>query len=165
MRADAEALLNLIAALAEFEKLPGPDEDARRRLVEDAFGPKPRFEAWLAFVGGNSAPVAYAIFLETYSTFLARPSLYIEDIFVLAEFRKRGIGSALLRKAVQLAHERGCGRVEWTALDWNVNAQKVYEEKLGARRMSEWLLYRMTREEMERYLGQAESGLPKTKNA
>lgn len=150
---DAEAFLRLVEALAEFEKLEPPDQSARVRLIEDAFGPRPRFEPWLAFVPDQTAPVAYAIFLETYSSFLARPTLYIEDIFVDAPFRKQGIGGGLLRKAVELAAERQCGRVEWTALDWNVNAQRVYEEKLGARRMSEWFLYRMTENEMSAYLG------------
>jgi GNAT superfamily N-acetyltransferase len=152
VRADAEAFLRLVKALADFEKLDPPDEAAQARLVEDAFGEKPRVEVWLAEVEGAASPVAYAIFLETYSSFLARPTLYIEDIFVELKYRQRGLGGGLLRKAVELAAQRGCGRVEWTALDWNVNAQRVYEEKLGARRMSEWYLYRMTRVEMEAYL-------------
>ncbi|CAN5897748.1 GNAT family N-acetyltransferase [soil metagenome] len=149
---DAPALLLLIIALAEFEKLEPPDAAAQKRLIEDGFGPKPRFEAWLGFVENDPEPVAYAIFFETYSSFLARPSLYIEDIFVLPQYRKLGIGAALLKKAVELAQSRQCGRVEWTALDWNTNAQCVYEEKLGARRMSEWYLYRMTKTEMTAYL-------------
>ncbi|MEZ0388258.1 MAG: N-acetyltransferase family protein [Verrucomicrobium sp.] len=148
---DAADFLKLVEALAEFEKLDPPDESAQARLVRDGFGPRPKFEAWLGFVAESTEPVAYAIFLETYSSFLALPTVYIEDIFVAESFRKRGIGGALLSKAVGLAVERGCGRVEWTALDWNVNAQKVYEEKLGARRMSEWYLYRMTRREMDAY--------------
>ena len=121
-------------------------------FIEDAFGTKPRIEVWLAFADESRLPVGYAIFLETYSSFLARPTLYIEDVFVLETHRKCGIGGALLKKAVELAHQRECGRVEWTALDWNVNAQRVYEEKLGAKRMSEWFLYRMTRREMDAYL-------------
>ena len=151
-RPDAAGLLRLIVALAEFEKLPPPDEAAQQRLIEDAFGPRPRFEPWLAFATAVREPVGYAIFLETYSSFLARPTFYLEDVFVLPDFRKQGIGGALLRQAVALAHQRGCGRIEWTALDWNVNAQQVYEQRMGARRMSEWFLYRMTREDMERYL-------------
>jgi GNAT superfamily N-acetyltransferase len=151
-RSDADAFLRLVNALANFEKLDPPDAAAQARLIEDAFGDNPRVEVWLAEAEGAQSPVAYAIFLETYSSFLAKPTLYIEDIFVEEHYRGRGIGGGLLRKAVDLAHERGCGRVEWTALDWNVNAQKVYEEKLGARRMREWYLYRMTRVEMEKYL-------------
>ena len=123
---DAPGFLRLVIALADFEKLNPPDAAAQA--------------------------VGYAIFLETYSSFLALPSLYIEDVFVLLEHRQRGIGGALLKKAVELAHERGCGRVEWTALDWNVNARRVYEEKLGAQHMSEWCLYRMDAEAMGRYL-------------
>jgi GNAT superfamily N-acetyltransferase len=151
-RADAGELVRLIVALAEFEHLPPPDADAQARLVEDAFGLKPRFEAWLAFSDGHREPVAYSIFFETYSSFLALPTLYIEDIFVLPDFRNQGIGGALLRRIIELAQQRNCGRVEWTALDWNVNAQQVYEQKLGAKRMSEWFLYRMTQEEITTYL-------------
>jgi len=155
VREDAPALIRLIIALAEFEKLEPPDKTAQTRLIEDAFAAKPRFEAWLAFVENHPEPVAYAIIFETYSSFLARPSLYIEDIFVLPEHRKSGIGTALLKKAIELAGSRECGRVEWTALDWNINAQRVYEDKLGARRMSEWYLYRMGKPEIDNYLDKA----------
>jgi GNAT superfamily N-acetyltransferase len=154
-RGDAEDLIRLIIALAKFEKLEPPDAEAQARLIEDAFGNKPRFEPWLAFADGRREPVAYAIIFETYSSFLALPTLYIEDIFVLPDFRKQGIGGALLRMIVELAHARGCGRVEWTALDWNVNAQRVYEEKLGAQRLDEWLHYRMTQKEIAAYLNQS----------
>ncbi len=145
-RADTDSLISLIVALADFEKLPPPDADAQARLIADGFGERPKFEAWLA--EWNGRPVGYAFFFETYSTFLARPTLYLEDVFVLPDFRRRGIGKALLRHCVQLARERGCGRMEWTCLDWNVGAQAVYE-KMGARRMDEWQLYRLTRAGME----------------
>ena len=151
LRADADALLVLITALAEFEHLPPPDEDARARLVEHGFGPHPKFEAWLAEWEGAPGPVGYAFVFETYSTFLARPTLYLEDLFVLPEYRKRGIGQALLHFCIQTAHERGCGRMEWTCLDWNTGAQILYEG-LGAKRMSEWYLYRLTRDDMEAHL-------------
>lgn len=151
-RSDAPHLLRLITALADFEKLPPPDAAAQMRLTEDAFGARPRFEPWLAFAAGQSAPVGYAIFFETYSSFLALPTLYIEDVFVLPDYRRLGIGGALLRKAIELAQQRNCGRIEWTTLDWNVGAQRVYEDKLGAKRMSEWYLYRMTRPDMKHYL-------------
>lgn len=144
-RSDGPGLIRLITALAEFEKLTPPDATAQQRLIEDGFGERPRFEAWLAFAESNKAPVGYALVFETYSSFLARPSLYLEDIFVLPEYRGRGIGSALLRHCIRLADERGCGRVEWTCLDWNTKAQGVYE-KLGAERLSQWLLYRIGRE-------------------
>ena len=100
----------------------------------------------------DTQPCGYMILVETYSSFLALPTLYLEDLFVLPERRKGGVGGALLKKVVSLAHARGCGRVEWTALDWNVNAQQVYEQRIGAKRMSEWLLYRMTRADMQRLL-------------
>jgi GNAT superfamily N-acetyltransferase len=147
-RADALGLLRLITALAEFEQLAPPDSAAQQRLIEDGFGPRPRFESWLAFTGGRREPVAYAIFFETYSTFLARPTLFLEDLFVLPEYRRRGIGTGLLRHCIRLAHDRGCGRMEWTCLDWNVKAQGRYE-RLGARRLSEWLLYRLDRASLE----------------
>ena len=151
---DAAALLRLICALAEFEKLEPPDADAQQRLMEDAFGERPRFESWLAFADAHDGPVGYAIILETYSSFLARPTLYLEDVFVLPEFRSRGIGTAFLRHCISLAHERGCGRMEWTCLDWNEDAQVFYEEKMQATWMGEWYLYRFDREGMEKYLAQ-----------
>ena len=150
-RADAPAVIGLIIALAEFENLPPPDEAAQARLIEHGFGDMPKFEVMLAEVAGAPGPVGYALLLQTYSTFLAQPSLYLEDVFVLSEYRKQGIGTALLRHCVQTASERGCGRIEWTCLDWNTNAQALYE-RMGARRMNEWLLYRMTRPAMEAML-------------
>lgn len=152
-RADAEAVIGLIVALAEFENLPPPDAEAQARLVEHGFGDLPQFEVLLAEVDGAPDPVGYALLLQTYSTFLAQPTLYLEDVFVLPEHRHRGIGKALLREGVRTAWERGCGRMEWTCLDWNTNAQALYE-RMGARRLSEWYLYRMTRDSMARMLGE-----------
>ena len=151
-RDDAPALVRLIQELALFEGLPPPDAEGERRLVEDGFGAHPRFEAWLAFVPERPDAVGYAVVFETYSTFAARPSLYIEDVFVLPEYRGRGLGTGLLRHCIRLAKEKGCGRVEWTCLDWNTRAQAVYEGTVGARRMAEWLLYRLTAPEIERFL-------------
>src|SRR5204863_7111867 len=145
-------LVKLIVALAEFEKLPPPDAAGQARLIEHGFGDRPKFETWLGYATGVTEPVAYAIFFETYSTFRANPSLYLEDIFVLPAYRKRGIGSALLQHCIQTAFDRGCGRMEWTCLDWNTKAQAVYE-RLGARRLSEWYLYRLTREAMAGMVG------------
>lgn len=152
-RPDAEALLTLITALAEFERLPPPDAEAQARFIEHGFGGQPKFEAWLAEWEGAPGPVGYAFLFETYSTFLARPTLYLEDLFVLPDYRGRGVGGALLRHGVRLAHERGCGRMEWTCLDWNTKAQVVYE-KFGAERMAEWYLYRLTRDKMETLLAE-----------
>lgn len=140
---DGPALLRLIHALARFEKLEGPDAAAEARLLEHGFGERPRFETWFVEVEGSEHPVGYAVLFETYSTFLAKPTLYLEDLFVLEDWRRRGLGKALLDHCVGLAEARGCGRMEWTCLDWNRKAQVVYEG-MGARRMNEWLLYRLT---------------------
>lgn len=145
-RPDMPTVLGLIKALAEFEKLPPPDAEAEQRLIGDAFGDRPRFEAWLAMTVDGS-PVGYAILFETYSTFLARPTLFLEDLFVVPEFRQRGIGTAMFNRFIRMAFERGCGRMEWSCLNWNVQAQSFYE-KLGARRLSEWMVYRLGRDEM-----------------
>jgi len=150
-RADAEAVIGLIVALAEFEDLPPPDAEAQARLREHGFGDTPKFEVLLAETEGASGPVGYALLFPTYSTFLAQPSLYLEDVFVLPDYRRRGIGKALLRECVRAAHEGGYGRLEWTCLDWNTNAQAMYEG-MGARRMREWYLYRTTRDAMARLL-------------
>ncbi len=153
---DAEAVIGLIVALAGFEDLPPPDAEAQARLREHGFGANPKFEALLAEVDDSPGPVGYALLFPTYSTFLAQPSLYLEDLFVLPDYRGRGIGQALLRHCVRLAFERGCGRMEWTCLDWNANAQAVYE-RMGARRLNEWYLYRLTRDAMARLLEQDSS--------
>lgn len=142
VRADGPALLRLIVALAEFEKLKPPDEAAQKRLLEHGFGPQPRFECWLGFLHDSPDPVAYALIFETYSSFEAAPTLYLEDLFVLPDFRRRGIGTALLRNCIQIARDRGCARMEWTCLDWNTRAQETYE-RMGAKRLSEWFLYRL----------------------
>ncbi len=141
-KADAAALIKLIIALADFEKLTPPDAAAQARLVEHGFGPRPRYEAWLAYWADRQDPVAYAMVFETYSSFEAAPTLYLEDIFVLPEFRGRGVGSALLQLCIQTAHDRGCARMEWTCLDWNTRAQDTYA-RLGAQKLSNWLLYRL----------------------
>ena len=150
-RMDAPALIELIIALAEFEKLPPPNPAEQARLIEHGFGERPRFEAWLASWEGTAPPVGYAILFETYSTFRASPTLYLEDVFVQPGYRRRGIGSAMLRHCVRLAHDLGCERMEWTCLDWNRKAQAAYE-RMGARPLSEWLLYRLTRADMEKHL-------------
>ena len=149
-RDDTSALLDLIHGLAVYEKLPPPDQAARERLINDLFGPRPRIDAYLGFFGGRA--VAYAIVFETYSSFLALPTLYLEDIFVLPEYRSRKIGIAMFRMLVAEALERGCGRMEWTVLDWNQLAIDFYK-RIGATHMNEWRLYRLLRSDMEKILG------------
>lgn len=138
---DAGAILTLVDALADYEKLARPTEAARQRLVRDLFGPKPRIECWLAFLDGSA--VGYAFTFETYSSFLALPTLYLEDLFVLTEARGRKVGYALFQRVLEEAKRRGCGRLEWTVLDWNQLAIDFYD-RLGARHMKEWQLYRIT---------------------
>src|SRR4051812_48088053 len=150
--ADADTVRGLIVALADFEKLPPPDEAAQARLINDAFGPNPRFEIFLAEVGGKVA--GYAFVFETYFTFLALPSLYLEDLFVLPEYRGTRVGYALMLHLAQEALRRGCGRLEWTVLDWNTHAIDFYK-RLGAKHMAEWHFYRLDREGLEALTNQA----------
>ena len=111
--ADAEAILQLVDALADYESLPRPSAEAKKRLAADM---DKRFDAWIAEVDGKSA--GYAFVFETYSSFLALPTLYLEDLFVLPEYRSRKVGFALFSKVLEEAKRRGCGRMEWTVLDW-----------------------------------------------
>lgn len=142
---DGAAWLALVDALADYEKLDRPSPDARERLLRDAFGPRPRIDVFLAERGDEA--VAYAIVLETYSSFLALPTLYLEDLFVVPDARRHGIGRAFFRFLAAEAVRRGCGRMEWVVLDWNELAIGFYD-KLGARRMSEWYTYRLTAEQL-----------------
>ena len=139
-RDEAPAIVALIAALADFESLPGPDADAAARLVEHGFGARPHFESLVADADG--AIVAYAIFFTTYSTFRMRPTLFLEDIFVHPDVRRRGIATKLMERLRALAVERGCGRFEWMVLDWNTNAQQLYA-RVGAEEHAAWRLWRV----------------------
>jgi GNAT superfamily N-acetyltransferase len=145
--ADAGLLFTLIRALAEYERLEPPDDAALERLRADGFGRAPRFETWLAEVDGEA--VGYAITFETYSTFLARPTLYLEDLFVRPEARRQGAGTALLRRLAAEAVARGCGRMEWTVLDWNEMARRVYR-RIGADLLEEWRFCRLSGEALAR---------------
>ena len=147
-RSDGPAFVKLVVALAKFEKLKPPDADGRKRLIRDGFGVRAKFQPWLAYWADEPGPVGYMILVNLYSSFEARPTLYLEDLFVLLEFRGHGIGKAMMCRCIELAWKRGCGRMEWTCLDWNVKAQKFYH-KLGARKLSEWYLYRLNREQMK----------------
>jgi len=137
---DGPALLELVTALAEYEKLPPPDAGARDRLVRDGLGPSPRFQLLLGELDGQV--VAYAIYFHTYSTFLARPTLYLEDLFVRPDARQHGMGGALLGALADTALRDGCGRMEWAALTWNRLAIEFYE-RLGARTLEEWRTFRL----------------------
>jgi len=133
--------VRLIRALAEYESLPAPDSAALDRLRGDAFAPRPRFEAALA-VDDTGQAVGYAIWFETYSSFLARPTMYLEDLFVLERARGSGAGRLLFDHVRALGDERGCGRMDWQVLDWNTSARQFYDRR-GARWLQDWLTYRI----------------------
>jgi GNAT superfamily N-acetyltransferase len=148
--ADAETFLALVDALADYEKLARPSAGARERLVADAFGERRRIDVYLAEEAGRA--VGYAIVLETYSSFLALPTLYLEDLFVVPEARRLGIGRAFFRFLAGEAVRRGCGRMDWVVLDWNRPAIDFYR-KLGARHLSEWHTYRLTADQLREIAG------------
>jgi len=133
--------IDLINALADYEELDRPDAEAVARLQQDAFGSKQRFEAFIAYL--NDEPVGYAICFETYSSFLAKPTMYLEDLFVLDGKREHGVGSALFDHVLKMARDRGCGRMEWQVLDWNQLARDFYHHR-EAQWMKQWLPYRIT---------------------
>lgn len=146
-REDIPNLLALIQALADYEKLPGPDRDAQERMRRHGWpenSDAPHFTAWLAEVGEEKMrAVGYAITFLTYSSFLARPTFYIEDIFVLPDRRGQGAGLALFNRLQAEAEAIGCGRMEWVVLDWNTSAQEFYRKR-GAEHLKEWHVYRLT---------------------
>lgn len=148
---DVPRLLELIDGLADYEKLARPDAAARERLTRDASGESRRFRTLLVDVDGQT--VGYAIYFFTYSTFLARPTLYLEDIFVLPEQRGKGAGKALFRAVAAEAVRSDCGRMEWQVLDWNQPSIEFYERN-GARLMKEWVPCRLTGEALRKVADQ-----------
>jgi GNAT superfamily N-acetyltransferase len=138
---DAATILRLIRGLAEYERLTSQVNTSLDRIRRHGFGRRPYFATLICQRGGR--PVGFALYFFTYSTFLARPSLYLEDLFVLPEERGNGAGQALLRALARTAVRRGCGRMEWTVLDWNLPAIRFYR-RLGARLHKEWILTRLT---------------------
>jgi GNAT superfamily N-acetyltransferase len=148
--ADLPLILAFIRGLADYEKLAHEVEATEAKLHATLFPADgaPVAHCVIAFSAG--APAGFAIFFFNYSTFLAKPGLYLEDLFVKPEFRGQGIGKALLLHLAQSANARGCGRMEWSVLDWNQPAIEFYES-LGARRMTEWQICRLTGESLARY--------------
>jgi GNAT superfamily N-acetyltransferase len=136
---DGPEFLRLVRALAEFEQLDPPTPEACERMLEHAFGEPRRFELWIAELDG--AVVAYAVTFHTYSTFRALPTLFLEDLFVHPDARRRGVARGMLDHLKSVARERGCGRFEWMVLDWNEDAKQLYDG-YGAQRLREWELYR-----------------------
>lgn len=137
---DSKDILNLIKELAKFEKLDPPTKQACKRLVKDAFGDNPFYSVIVAQDGKDL--VAYAFYFYTYSSFLARRTLYLEDIFVTEDKRRSGIGKLLFDKLIKIAKKQKCGRMEWCVLDWNQKAIDFYN-KLGANPLGDWIYYRM----------------------
>jgi GNAT superfamily N-acetyltransferase len=138
---DTPTILALIRGLARYERLTHQVEATAGRLRRDGFGRRRYFEALIG--RRNGRPVGFALYYFAYSTFLARPTLYLEDLFVLPAERRRGVGRALLRAVAAVAVRRGCGRMEWTVLGWNRPAIRFYR-RLGAELHREWLLTRLT---------------------
>jgi GNAT superfamily N-acetyltransferase len=134
-------ILALIKGLAEYEQLSDAVVATETGLRETLFGKRPGAEVVIGFAGEE--PAGFAVFFHNYSTFLARPGIYLEDLFVLPQWRGRGLGRKLLAYVAAAAVERGCGRLEWAVLDWNEPAIRFYR-KLGAEAMEEWTLYRLT---------------------
>lgn len=147
--ADVPLILDFIRDLALYEKLSHEVEATEAKLHVTLFGERPAAECVFAFADDDT-PAGFAIFFTNYSTFLAKPGLYLEDLFVKPSFRGQGIGKAILLHLARLANERDYGRMEWSVLDWNQAAIDFYES-LGARRLREWQICRLTGPALSRY--------------
>ena len=145
---DVADIVRLIGRLAEFEHLEHLMQATPEKLAPHLFGPRPAAEALVVDCGPRV--VGFALFFTNFSTFLAKPGLYLEDLFVEPELRGRGIGQAVLTRLAELAAERGCGRFEWSVLDWNVNAIRFYE-RMGATVMPDWRICRIAGDTLAAY--------------
>jgi GNAT superfamily N-acetyltransferase len=141
--ADVPAIAGLIRGLARYEKLEQDVTMTEELLAKNLFGPQRFAETLLAEESGQ--PIGFALFFHNFSTFLALPGIYLEDLFVVPEHRGHGVGRALLKELARIAVERDCGRLEWSVLDWNRDAIGFYE-RLGAKPNSEWTVYRLAGE-------------------
>ncbi|MDX2216141.1 MAG: GNAT family N-acetyltransferase [Oculatellaceae cyanobacterium bins.114] len=139
--ADAAVLFQLIQALADYEKLSHAVTGSVAALARDLSGDRPACEAIL--VEHDHTPIGFALFFANYSTFLTKPGIYLEDLFVLPEYRGQGVGKTLLSYLAQLAQQRDCGRLEWSVLDWNEPAIAFYR-RMGATLLEEWRICRVT---------------------
>jgi len=144
---DVPIILELIRDLATYERAPHEVTATEEQLVDVLFGKRPAAEVLLAFE--DKSPVGFAVFFYNFSTWLGRPGLYLEDLFVKPEKRGKGYGRALLIELAKIARDRGCGRMEWAVLDWNEPAIKFYHS-LGAKPMDEWTVFRLTRDGIAR---------------
>jgi len=144
---DVPVILRMIRGLAEYEKLLEACSATEDQLRDSLFGPHPAAEVLLAWA--DDRPVGFALFFHNYSTFLGRPGIYLEDLFVDPDRRGRGYGKALLAHLARLARDRDCGRVEWAVLDWNAPSIQFYKS-LGAVPLDDWIIFRLTGEALER---------------
>src|SRR6267154_949003 len=151
---DVPIILELIRALATYERAPDEVTATEEQLLDVLFGEKPIAEVLLAFEG--KSPVGFAIFFHNFSTWLGRPGLYLEDLFVKPEARGRVYGRALLVDLARIARDRGCGRMEWAVLNWNEPAIKFYRA-LGAKPLDEWTVFRLTRDEIAKLADAADT--------
>jgi len=147
---DLPLILHFVRELAEYEKLLDSVAATEERLRETLFGPKPSAEVLLAY--DQDEPVGFAIYFFNYSTFVGRPGLYLEDLFVRPEARGKGFGRELLQHLARVAVERGCGRMEWAVLSWNQPAIGFYK-RLGAEEMDDWTVFRLSGEALEDLAG------------
>ncbi|MET0388529.1 MAG: GNAT family N-acetyltransferase [Polyangiales bacterium] len=148
---DVPGLITLITGLAQYENLTTQLEVTPERLTRDLFGPRPAAEALVAHDSADQARLlGFALFFANYSTFLGKPGLYLEDLFVVPEARGRGVGRALISAVARLALERDCGRFEWSVLDWNKSAIGFYTG-LGATILPDWRVCRLTGPALERF--------------
>jgi ribosomal protein S18 acetylase RimI-like enzyme len=138
---DFKNIVRLIKELAKFEKLAPPNKTAVERLYKHGFGKDKKYNVIVADSGRDI--VGYAFYIFTYSTFLAKPTLYLEDIYISEKYRNSGVGKLFWNELIKISKKNKCGRMEWIVLDWNRNAIKFYD-KLGANDMREWRFYRYT---------------------
>jgi GNAT superfamily N-acetyltransferase len=148
--ADAAQILEFIRALAAFERAPDAVTATEEGLIRDGFGPNPLYRCLIADYDGQ--PAGFAFYFFNYSTWVGRPGIYVEDLFVLPEFRRQGIGRELLRQVAAIAVETGCQRLQWEVLDWNTPAIDFYRA-IGAEFLDEWRNVRLSGEALERLVG------------
>jgi len=148
---DAPTILTLIRDLAEYERAPHEVVTTEEQLRKHLFGPQPEAEVLIGEEAG--VPVCFALFFHSFSTWMGRRGLYLEDLFVKPEVRGRGYGRALLVRLAQIARERECGRMEWAVLDWNEPAIQFYR-KLGARPNDDWTIFRLTMDGISKLAGE-----------
>src|SRR5438552_7534662 len=151
---DVPIILELIRDLATYERAPDEVVATKEQLVDVLFGERPVAEVLLAFEAETA--VGFAVYFYNFSTWLGRPGLYLEDLFVNPEKRGKGYGRALLVELAKIARDRGCGRMEWAVLDWNEPAIKFYQA-LGAKPMNEWTVFRLTRDEIAKLADAADT--------